>query len=111
MLERHGYDGRGPAAFAQRRAALVLIEGGVDGDDAARGVVARLGRTTPAPFHSKAARDGRTCFAETEQGDDTGRDLHQSSFWRAAWVSREEAMRSLGRTAATAGVWRSAMPA
>ena len=81
-----------------------------------------LRRTAPAAFSGEAARNGGACFAEAEQGDDFGIDVHRERVsgggrfailaFRAACVSREWAMRSLGRTTASSGcVWRSAMPA
>ena len=46
-----------PVRFlAQRRAACVLVERGIDRDQAARGVVAGLGRAAPAAF-GEAARN------------------------------------------------------
>src|SRR5476651_1955220 len=103
--------------FAQRRAARVLVEGGVDRDHAARGVVTGSGNTATAAVGCESARDGGACLAETDQGDDVRRNRHQeagaspSSLRAAIWVSREAAMRSLGRTVTTSFEVRSAMPA
>jgi hypothetical protein len=74
------------------------------------GVVAGL-----AGRASRLRRQGRarwrTCLAEAEQGDDLGIDCHARKLsgrgrfailaLRAAWVSRDEAMRSFGRTTAS----------
>ena len=87
MLALHGADhevgfaqGRGVAAgdgdieraggLAQRRAARILVERGVDGDQAARGVVAGPRWAAPAAFSREAAGDRRARFAKTEQRDD-----------------------------------------
>ena len=42
-----------------------------------------LGRAAPAAFSGEAARDGGTCFAEAEQGDDFGIDVHRKAYQEA----------------------------
>src|SRR5476649_480499 len=62
--------------FAQRRAARVLVQGGVDRDQAARGIVAGFGGAAPAALGRESARDGGPCLAEADQGNDIGRRVH-----------------------------------
>ncbi len=55
--------------LAERGAARILVERGVDGDDAARGVVARLRRAPPATLGRETAGNGRSGLAKTKQRD------------------------------------------
>ena len=119
--------------LAERGATRVLVEGRVDGNDAARSVVARPQCAAPTTFGAKPAGDRRSRLTKAQQRDHARRQRHAnaldglfgeaqeagaspSSALRAAresWaVSRELAIRSLGRATTSAGDWlRSATPA
>ncbi len=70
-----------PGFPAERRAARVLVECGVDGDQAARGVVARPSgrrsrRAAPAAVGAKPARDRRSRLTKAQQRDHARRQRH-----------------------------------
>src|SRR5262249_60399199 len=65
--------------LAKGTAARVLVERGVDGDDAARGIVARPRAGTPASFAAQAARDRRSRLTKAQQRDHARRQRHATS--------------------------------
>src|SRR5258708_14282178 len=115
--------------LAGRGAGSIFVEGGVDGEKAAGGFVAGWRGAAPAALRSQPARDRRSRLTKAQQRDHARRQRHANALdglrgadqeagaspspaLRAAWVSRELAMRSLGRAARSPGDWlRSATPA